>query len=180
MIEYAKKNPGLIKAGVSSVGTTDYLAFAELEMKYGIKLNIIPQGGGGPLRVAILGGHIDIAALTATEGGPLVTAGQLKSFGIMDSKRFSQFPDMKTCAEQGVSIEGGTEDYVVVPKNTPPEIIQTLQDAFKKVTEDKAFLEMATKLNIGVDYLDAKAAKERLDKFRFNYKDLIEKLGIGK
>jgi len=180
MVEYAKKNPGAIKVGVANVGTTDYLAFCELELTYGIKFNIIPQGGGGPARVALIGGHIDVSAPTLVEASPVITSGQVKSLGMMDSKRNPQFPDMKTCAEYGIPIEGNSENYLAVQKDTPPEIINMLQETFKKVLEDKGFLELAKKLNINVAYLDSAAAKKRLDEVRVHYKDLIQKTGIGK
>ena len=179
MIDYARNNPGAVKAGIAAVGATDHLAFAQIELDYNVKLNIIPQGGGGPSKVNLLGGHTDVAALTATEGGPLIAAKQLKAFGTMDSERFSQFSDIPTCAEYGIPLESGVEEYLVVPQGTSPEIIQLLQTAFKKSMDDPAFLGIAKKLNIGVKYLDSKAARERLEKFRLQYKDLIDKLGIG-
>ncbi|MBW1995309.1 MAG: tripartite tricarboxylate transporter substrate binding protein [Deltaproteobacteria bacterium] len=180
MIEYAKKNPGKVKAGVSAVGSTGYLAMVQLEMEHDVKFNIIPQGGGGPQKVAVLGGHIDVAPTTAGEGGPLVTAKQVKALCVMDNKRFTDIPDIPTGEELGVPIESGVIWHAYAPKGTPPDRVKILHDAIKNCLEDKTFQKIAKKLNLGIEYMDPEASKKRLDKFRTLYGEIIGKLGLKK
>ena len=180
MIDYAKKNPGKIKAGVSGVGTTGHLAMVQLEMEQDVKFNIIPQGGGGPQKVAVLGGHVDVAPTTANEGGPLALSKQVKALGMMDSKRFPDMPDVPTAAEYGVPIEGGVIWFVFAPKGVPKDRIKMIHDAFKKSLEDPAYKKIAKKLALAVEYKDAEGSEATLEKFRSTYGKIIGELGLKK
>ena len=180
MMEYAKANPEKVVVGIASVGTTGHLAMAQLESEYGVKFTTVPQGGGGPQKVAVLGGHVDVAPLTASEGGPLVTSGQLKALAIMDSQRFPDIPDIKTGAELGYPIESGVATHLFVPAGTPAGVKKMLHDAFKNCLEDEAFKTVAVKLNLGAQYADAEFAEEDIAKFRKIYEKISAELGLKK
>jgi len=180
MMEYAKANPGKVLVGIAAVGTTGHLGMAQMELDYNVKFNMVPQGGGGPQKVALLGGHVDIAPLTASEGGPLVTSGQVKALGIMDNARFSEIPDVPTGEELGYAIESGVAWHAFVPAGTPPERVKMLHDAFKKCLEDEAFHKVAAKLNLGVKYADADFAEKDISKFRDIYQKISAELGLKK
>ena len=179
-MEYAKKNPEKIKVGVAAVGTTGHLAMVQLEQDYGVKFTQIPQGGGGPQKVALLGGHVDAAPLVASEAGRFTKSKQLKALGVMASKRLPDLPDIPTLAEQGYPIESYVAFHLVVPKGTPKDRIKILHDAFKKCLDDKGFQKIAKKLNIRVDYEDAAQSRAKLEKFRKLYAEIVGKLGIEK
>lgn len=180
MMEYAKANPEKVIVGIASVGTTGHLAMAQLELEHGVKFNMVPQGGGGPQKVAVLGGHVDVAPLTASEGGPLVTSGQVKALAVMDDQRFADIPDIKTGAELGYPIESGVAWHVFVPAGTPADIKKMLHDAFKNCLEDEVFKTVAVKLNLGVQYADAEFATEDIAKFRKIYEKISTELGLKK
>jgi tripartite-type tricarboxylate transporter receptor subunit TctC len=179
-MDYAKKNPEKIKAGVAAVGTTGHLAMVQLEQDYRVKFTQIPQGGGGPQKVALLGGHVDAAPLVASEAGPFTKTKQVKALCVMDSKRMPDLPDIPTCAEEGYPVESYVAFHLVVPKGTPEDRIKILHDAFKKCLEDPDFKKIAKKLNILIDYEDAQQSRAKLEKFRKLYAEIVSKLGIKK
>lgn len=179
-MDYAKKNPEKIKAGVAAVGTTGHLAMVQLEQDFGVKFTQIPQGGGGPQKVALLGGHVDAAPLVASEAGPFTKSKQIKALCVMDSKRMPDLPDIPTCAEEGYPVESYVAFHLVVPKGTPEDRIKILHDAFKKCLEDPDFKKIAKKLNILIDYEDAQQSRAKLEKFRKLYAEIVSKLGIKK
>jgi len=179
-MDYAKKNPEKIKAGVAAVGTTGHLAMVQLEQDFGVKFTQIPQGGGGPQKVALLGGHVDAAPLVASEAGPFTKTKQVKALCVMDSKRMPDLPDIPTCAEEGYPVESYVAFHLVVPKGTPEDRIKILHDAFKKCLEDPGFKKIAKKLNILIDYEDAQQSRAKLEKFRKLYAEIVSKLGIEK
>ena len=179
-MDYAKKNPEKIKAGVAAVGTTGHLAMVQLEQDFGVKFTQIPQGGGGPQKVALLGGHVDAAPLVASEAGRFTKSKQIKALCVMDSKRMPDLPDIPTCAEEGYPVESYVAFHLVVPKGTPEDRIKILHDAFKKCLEDPDFKKIAKKLNILIDYEDAQQSRAKLEKFRKLYAEIVSKLGIKK
>jgi tripartite-type tricarboxylate transporter receptor subunit TctC len=179
-IEYAKNNPGKIKVGIAGVGTTGHLAMLQMESEYGVKFNIVPMGGGGPQKVAVLGGHVDVATVITGEGGPFVVSGQLKALGVFDSKRFPEFPKIPTLAEQGYPIDSGVANFIMAPAGTPEPIIKFLGDSFKKGLEVSSYQEAIKKLKFNVEYLSPEESRAKLEKFRKLYKVLIEKMGLSK
>lgn len=179
-MELAKKKPEKIKVGVAAVGTTGHLAMVQLEQDFGVKFTQIPQGGGGPQKVALLGGHVDAAPLVASEAGPFTKTKQVKALCLMDSKRMPDLPDIPTCAEEGYPVESYVAFHLVVPKGTPEDRIKILHDAFKKCLEDPGFKKIAKKLNILIDYEDAQQSRAKLEKFRKLYAKIVSKLGIKK
>ena len=179
-MEYVKKNPGKVKVGIAGVGTTGHLAMLEMESKYGVKFNMVPMGGGGPQKIAVLGGHVDVATVITGEGGPSVVAGQLKALGMFDVKRFPEFPNIPTLAEQGYPIESGVANFIMVPAGTSQPVIKFLHDSFKKGLEVPSYQEAIKKMKFNVEYLSPKESQAKLAKFRDLYKKLIENMGLAK
>ena len=49
------------------------------------------------------------------------------------------FPEVPTVKEQGINFTMGMWRGLAAPKGTPPEVIRTLHDAFKKAMDDPDF-----------------------------------------
>ena len=60
---------------------------------------------------------------------------------------------MPTAKEEGVNVVDYYWRTVLAPKRTPRPIINKLAAVFKKVTEDKAFIDMLRKFGEEPDYL---------------------------
>ncbi|CEP67007.1 Bordetella uptake gene [Moorella glycerini] len=181
LINFAKKNPGKLKVGTSSIGSNNHLAGLAFELEAGIKLSFIPDPGGanqGILEVA--GGNLDAAI-----GGPLeflsqYKAGRIRILGIMSEKRLDTFPDIPTFKEQGVNLVFGTERYILAPKGTPEEVIKILHDAFKKGMEDpkwKEYIKTSGSEEFYKSHSEAKAYLKERDEF---YYKILESSGMLK
>ena len=66
-VDYAKKNPGKLRVGMTGQGTIFHLNMLELIKKAGIDLTLVPFQGGAKVLPALLGGHIDAACLNIAE-----------------------------------------------------------------------------------------------------------------
>lgn len=60
LVEDARQRPGEIRASVPSFAAAGYFTLLSLEESAGIDLNIVEFGGGGPARVALLNGEVDL------------------------------------------------------------------------------------------------------------------------
>ena len=178
MMDYVAANPEKVHVGVASVGTTDWFAFLELELKYGAKFTITPQNGGAAAKVAVLGNHIDVTALTVGESANLLESGMVKFLGVMSAEREPTYPDLKTCIEQGIDIESGVANHVYVPAGTPEPIVTMLHDALVKTMKDPEFLEIAKKMDLNVSYLSGEDSRKQLNHFRDLYSDIANKLEL--
>jgi tripartite-type tricarboxylate transporter receptor subunit TctC len=178
LMEYAKKHPGEVKVGIVGTGATDHLAFIEMEKKYGTKFNLIPIGGGGPQVVAVVGGHVDIAACTP-EIYSAVLAHQVVALGVMDLVRFPPQKEIPSLGEQGYPIESGVANFLVVPAGVPENIIKFIHDAFKKGLDNPAYQEPVKKMGFNVQYLSPEESRKKIEKFRNLYIQLAKEFGLA-
>jgi tripartite-type tricarboxylate transporter receptor subunit TctC len=180
MMEYAKANPGKLLVGISAIGSTDHFGFEQLKMDYKVDMKLIPQGGGGPQKVAVVGGHVEVAAVTTVEASSAVKANQVKPLGLMATKRDADYPDVKTCAEYGYPVVSGVGYYLIGPKSLPADIVKRLDAAVQKTLTDPGYLETAKKAGLAITYMNGPDTnKEIVSTFNL-YKGLAAKIGFKK
>jgi tripartite-type tricarboxylate transporter receptor subunit TctC len=179
LMTYAKQNPDMVQVGIAAVGATDHFGFEQLQLEQNVEFNLIPQGGGNAQKVAVIGGHVDIAAITVAEARPLVDAGQVKALGIMHGERDMLFPDLPTFAEQGYPVESGVGFYLIAPSAVPQEVVDILEASVRDTLSDPGYLETAKKLNLSLNYQDADAAAAEIEKFYNLYENLAQQIGLG-
>lgn len=153
LLDYAKKNPGMVTVGNSGAGGGVHLIALAFEKAVGVKFNHIPFAGGGPSVTALLGGHIHAVSVSPPEGIAHVKAGKLKIMALFSEKRMNDFPDVPTVREQGIDFTMSQWRGLAAPKGTPPDVVKKLHDAFRKGMEDPAFLKNAADMSVTLSYL---------------------------
>jgi tripartite-type tricarboxylate transporter receptor subunit TctC len=179
MIDYAKSHPKEIKFGIHAPLTTGHLAALQLQLDNKVEFKIVPMGGGGPMKTALLGGHIDVAPLGVSEAMQYVKANKLKALGVTGSRGIERFPGIITCEKQGFPVTAPVVGYLMAPKGTSEDKIKILNDAFKKGIQDRDFLKMAEALNLQIVYLDHQAALAKFDEYYNHFDKLIKVLGLA-
>jgi tripartite-type tricarboxylate transporter receptor subunit TctC len=138
-VEYAKKNPGKLNfANTGPWGAAD-LPMRLLGKAGGFEYNNIPHDGGGPSLLAVLGGHADATFGFTAQLTPQVAAGKMRMLANTDVKRHPDYPNVPTMKEEGYDVVFTMWRSVLAPKGTPPAIVDKLETAFKKLSEDKSF-----------------------------------------
>jgi tripartite-type tricarboxylate transporter receptor subunit TctC len=134
LIEYGKANAKL--ANYASSATPFRLAAELFNQRTGSSFQHIPYRGSGDAVQAVLAGEVLMTiADSAPMAGPL-KGGKLRALGITTAKRPPAFPDVPTFAEAGVSdMEIELWTGVVAPKDTPPDIVERLQDVIEDTIE---------------------------------------------
>jgi tripartite-type tricarboxylate transporter receptor subunit TctC len=76
LVDHAKKNPGKVTYGSAGLGTNGFFAMELIKQAYGIDLAHVPFGGSGPVKNAILGGHVPVGApaLSAVHSGRAISS----------------------------------------------------------------------------------------------------------
>jgi len=171
-LDFAKKNPGMITVGNAGAGGGVHLVALAFEKKVGVKFNHIPFAGGGPSVTAILGGHVNAVSVSPPEGIPQAQGGKLKIIALFAKKRLELFPDVPTVSEQGINFVMGMWRGLAAPKGTPPDVIKTLHDAFKKGMEDDALKKNAKDMAVHLSYL----GPEEFGKLMANHHEVYGKL----
>ncbi|MGE0750189.1 MAG: Bug family tripartite tricarboxylate transporter substrate binding protein [Variibacter sp.] len=178
LVEFAKANPGKVKAG-ASLGSTSQYSLALAAKAAGIKFNYVPYDGTAPRMNALLGGHIDIADSNLTQKGK-VDAGLLRFLAIMTEKRNPEMPDVPTLKELGYDVEYAVNRGIMVPKGTPADVKAKLGDACQKATQEPEFAKAMKLQGTEVRYMNAEQYTAFLAKDDKITKDLTKDLGMLK
>jgi tripartite-type tricarboxylate transporter receptor subunit TctC len=178
-VAYAKANPGKLSYGSTGTLTSPHLTTELIAQKLNIQLNHIPYKGSADLAQAITGGHI-MAAADSTGFAPLVKAGKLRVLNTWGEKRLDQFPEAPTLKELGIDIVQNSPFGIGAPRETPPDVVKKLHDAFKKAMEDPSYVQALNRYDMLPMYMDpVQYTRFAQETFRTE-KALVEKLGLAK
>jgi len=180
LMEYAKKNPGKVRGGVSGVGGVTRLVGSLWASKAGIEVTIVPFQGSGPLVPAVIGKHVEVGFLNVPETVAHYNAGTMKVLCAFAEERSKALPKVPTAKELGYDVAGGSTHFILVPKGTPQAVQKKLDELIKKIEADEEFQQKTIKLGYSASYKDAKASKKFLqDWFEVSGK-LFDSLGLKK
>ncbi|WP_047153881.1 tripartite tricarboxylate transporter substrate binding protein [Aneurinibacillus tyrosinisolvens] len=181
-LDYAKANPGKVKMGNSGVGSIWHLAAAAVEKAAGVTFNHVPFDGGKPAVMALMGGHIDAVPVSPAEVKAQVEAGKLKTLAIIDAQPSEALPGVKTLEEEtGIKATYvGPWRGVVVPKDTPDDVVKVLTDAFMKGAEEEEFKTYMKKNGLGLVVKDSEGFKKLIEDSHESFGKLIPELGLKK
>ena len=162
LIAAARKAPGAISYGSTGIGTDDHLQMVMFEALTGVKLLHAPFQGAGPLRTAMLGGHVVVGGLNLGEVMP--HAGKTMRPLAQASDRPSPLaPDVPTFKDQGVNLVFASERGIVAPKGMPPEVEQKIAAALAQIAANPEFQSQMKTQFTEMDYLPGAEWKKRLD-----------------
>lgn len=154
LLAYIRKQPpGTVSGASPGVGTTGHMSLALFEQLAGVKINHIPYQGSSAAYQDLIGNRVDLMFDNIGPLSTFVKGGTLKALGYTAEKRSALFPDIPTMQEAGLkdflmSSWGG----VVVPADTPKDVIQRLNKEINIAMKGKNMTEAFAKIgNTTVD-----------------------------
>ena len=95
--------------------------------------SVVPYKGTAPMVTDLLGGHIDVAMVSANLAVPMHTDGRAKALGVGTPARYPRLPTVPTFAEAGHPIKFGTTWYgVLVRSGTPDGVVAAIAAALAR------------------------------------------------
>ena len=149
VVEQLKKDPGSIKWGGGSRGSTEHIAAAMIAQKVGVdpsKINYVAFRGGGEATAAILGGNVTVGGSGLSEFSEYIKTGKMKALAVTSGARMKGV-DIPTLKEQGINVEIGNWRGVYGAGGITPEQRKTLIDLIVKATKSKTWAEAIEKNN---------------------------------
>ncbi|WP_315130063.1 tripartite tricarboxylate transporter substrate binding protein [Achromobacter marplatensis] len=135
VIAQARGKPGAVAYGNVGVGSVAHLAVEEFSRQAGIKLLAVPYKGSGEVISALIGNTVQLSF----SGGALnqVNNGRVKALAVASAERLKAAPDLPTIKES-TGIDSVAEAWwgIVAPRGTPQAVVQTLNQAINKVSND--------------------------------------------
>ncbi|MGY6270125.1 tripartite tricarboxylate transporter substrate binding protein [Achromobacter denitrificans] len=133
----AKARPDGISYGTSGAMGISHLLGEAFASEASIQLRHIPFQGSAPAVTALLGGHTDIAVSAVGPARAHIQSGGLRPLAVFSSKRLAAYPDVPTLRELGFDVGSPTIYGLMAPKGTPPQVIDALYQAARKVVAEQ-------------------------------------------
>lgn len=129
----AKKQPKHYKHGSWGAMSTAHFCMAAIGHYTGMQTNHVPFKSSGEALTALLGGHVDIAAVTGFGGG-LMKSGKIRPLASGTEKRIVE--SVPTLKELGYPVVLPYIHAMWVPNGTPRNVQDRLIDAGQKVFQN--------------------------------------------
>jgi tripartite-type tricarboxylate transporter receptor subunit TctC len=136
LIAYARANPGKIRMAMTSSGSSPHVSGKLFRLMTGVEVTEVPHEGGGPALRDLIAGQVDIMFEPMSASIRPIRAGSLRALAVTTTARSEALPDVPTMGDVVPGYEASAVTGVGVPRNTPPEIIDTLNKAINAAYVD--------------------------------------------
>ena len=147
VVEQLKKDPGSVKWGGGSRGSTEHIAAAMLAREVGVdaaKINYVAFRGGGEAVAAILGGNVTVGGSGYSEFQQYIDSGKMKAIAVTSATRLKGI-NVPTMKEQGYNVEIGNWRGVYGAPGITPDQRKALTDMILKAVKTKSWAEALEK-----------------------------------
>ena len=147
VVEQLKKDPGSVKWGGGSRGSTEHIAAAMLARAVGVdpsKINYVAFRGGGEATAAILGGNVTIGGSGYSEFAEYIKTGKMRAVAVTSDKRLPGI-DVPTLKEQGIDVVIGNWRGVYGAGGIDAAQRKALTDRVVAATKSKSWAESLAK-----------------------------------
>lgn len=178
LVDYAKKNPGMVTLAGSGSNSANHLAAVQLDKLAGIKTIYVPFSGTGPSVAAIVGGQ--------TTGGfnyapsALQVGDKMRMLAVASEERMPAFPDVPTFKELGYDLVGGAYRGLSVPKSTPIEMRKKISDIISTINKQPEFMKKMQEGGFVLTDITYEKMDEFVSKKTAEYTEGAKTLGIIK
>ena len=149
VVAQLKKDPGSIKWGGGSRGSTEHIAAAMIAREVGVdpaKINYVAFRGGGEAISAILGGNVTVGGSGFSEFAEYISTGKMKPIGVTAGQRLKgAAASIPTLKEQGINVEIGNWRGVYGAPGISKAQRDELVAQIEKATKSKAWAEALQK-----------------------------------
>jgi tripartite-type tricarboxylate transporter receptor subunit TctC len=149
-IAYAKANPGKINMASGGSGTPAHVAGELFKMMAGINMVHVPYRGEGLALPDLISGQLQamFGVMPASLG--YIKTGKLRALAVTTAKRQELLPDVPTVGEFLPGYEARGWYGIVVPKATPVNIIEKLNQEINAALADPTMKARLTDLGCAV------------------------------
>jgi tripartite-type tricarboxylate transporter receptor subunit TctC len=126
-IAYAKANPGKVNFASAGVGTGGHVNVELFKMMTGVNMVHVPYRGDAPAVTDLLSGQVQMM-FASVPGAAIefILTGKLRALGLTTPTRWTALTDIPLLADFVPAYEASGWYGIGAPKNTPAEIIDTL------------------------------------------------------
>ena len=147
VVTQMQKDPGSVKWGGGSRGSTEHICASMLATKVGVdpkKVNYVAFRGGGEATAAVLGGNVTVGGSGYSEFAEYIAAGKMRPIGVTSDKRLPGI-NVPTMKEMGYDVVLGNWRAVYGAPGITAEQRAALTEIIVKATKTKSWTESLEK-----------------------------------
>jgi tripartite-type tricarboxylate transporter receptor subunit TctC len=138
LIAYAKANPGKLRMAMTGAGSSPHVSGKLFRLMTGIDVTELHYDGGGPALRDMIAGKADMMFEPMSASiGPLRKK-SLRALAVTTAQRSETLPDLPMMGDTLPGYEASAVTGIGAPRNTPPDIIDTLNKAVNAAYADAA------------------------------------------
>ena len=126
LIEHCKANPRKLNFGSGGAGGPDHMAGEYFKLTTGVDILHVAYRGLNPALTDLLGGQIQLVFATVPAAIEHIKAGKLRALAVTTAARSEALPNLPTMGAVLGGYEASQWYGLVAPRNTPAEIVATL------------------------------------------------------
>src|SRR5699024_9522241 len=153
-IEYAKDNPSELTIATSCAETIGHLGAENFIEEAGIDVDLVPYDGGGEVSSSVAGNHDSAGVLSFSEADAQVQDGKVKPILTFNEEASEEYPDVPTSYEKNYEVTIDSWRGFFAPKDTNSEVIEKLEEAFKKANEEEEYKDSMENQGLNINYND--------------------------
>jgi tripartite-type tricarboxylate transporter receptor subunit TctC len=132
LIELAKKQPGKLSYAVTGVGRLTHLMGELLQLRTGIKLQMVPYSGGSAQAFTdVIAGRIPIVMEGYTGMAGAFQSGAIQPLAVASPNRLPNAPNVPTVAETLPGFVASGWQAVLAPNGTPEAVIKKASETLR-------------------------------------------------
>jgi tripartite-type tricarboxylate transporter receptor subunit TctC len=147
-ITYAKANPGKINMASAGPGSAPGMYGELFKSMAGVDLVTVNYRGSAPAMPDLFAGRVQVLFEPAITGIAPVVAGKVRGLGVTSATRIAQLPGVPAIGEYVHGYVATGWQAICAPKNTPPQIIATLNKEVNAALADPGFKGQLTTLGV--------------------------------
>jgi len=136
LIAYAKANPGKLTMASAGIGAASHVSGELFKMMAGVNLVHVPYRGIAPALNDLLSGQVQVTFASVSSSIEHITTGKLRALAVTSVMRLELLPSIPTVSDFLPGYEASLWIGIGAPKETPLEIVDTLNGEINAALAD--------------------------------------------
>jgi len=183
LLNRLRSDPASQSIAFSNIGSANHIGAGLIMHTAGLpvkKLKLVAFKGASEAVIALLGGHVDAVASSASTVAPQIQSGALRIIAVAAPQRLKAYAQVPTWKEQGVNAAFANWRGIVGPKNLTPAQVAFWDELLGKAVRTEEWVREVEKFGWEPDYMNSAESRKFLERQNEELKVLLAELGLSK
>lgn len=131
LVDYAKRNPGVINYASYGVGSQTQVAVEMWSKRLGIQLNHIPYASNPA--TDLMSGAVSLLLEPATTAIPLIKGNKVKAIAVSGEQRIATLPNVAPASDYMAGLQTISWHGMFLPKGAPANVVEKLNGEIARI-----------------------------------------------